>query len=452
VPQSLEAAVAPSGISAHFDYIYAQPGVGVENLHGPVLIEQDVASSVLVAIGGLSLPYTVNNASGVGSYIQSAGTAIINSTLRLGTGQIGNPAQGFYTLSGNATLSVAEIIGSSGVFTQTGGSCTVTGGAIFGDGFGGKTGSLVISGGTFSALGVNQAFGASTFSGGNITMTTNLATTGGSIELTGAARLSAGSVTISTFDRMTQSGGILTCAEQLDIRAGGTYQFNGGSLSSGSINITDTGSGRLLFGAGADRVARSGGVAIANNGYVDLNQGAILADYTGASPLSSLRSYIVAGYNGGSWNGVNAIRSSYAASHPGYAVGYAEASAVFSTFPATFRGEAVDDTTVIVATIRTGDANLDGIVNLADFNRLASNFGGVSGKVWSQGDFNYDGQTNLTDFNLMAGNFGLSATGPDVTPQDWSNLAAAVPEPSAAGLLFAAMMSFSRRRRGCAWK
>ena len=67
--------------------------------------------------------------------------------------------------------------------------CTVAGGAIFGDGFGNKIGSLVISGGTFSAMGMNQAFGASTFSAGNITMTTNLGTTGGSIELTGTAKL-----------------------------------------------------------------------------------------------------------------------------------------------------------------------------------------------------------------------------------------------------------------------
>jgi hypothetical protein len=88
-------------------------------------------------------------------------------------------------------------------------------------------------------------------------------------------------------------------------------------------------------------------------------------------------------------------------------------------------------------------------VNLNDFNRLASSFG-TTGKVWSQGDFNYDGTVNLNDFNLLAGNFGLAATGPDgPTPQDWNALAAAVPEPTAAGLLFAAiaMPALSRRRR-----
>jgi hypothetical protein len=53
------------------------------------------------------------------------------------------------------------------------------------------------------------------------------------------------------------------------------------------------------------------------------------------------------------------------------------------------------------------DANNDGIVNLTDFNRLASNFG-QSGRNFTQGDFNYDGLVNLADFNLLASRFGTS--------------------------------------------
>jgi hypothetical protein len=52
-----------------------------------------------------------------------------------------------------------------------------------------------------------------------------------------------------------------------------------------------------------------------------------------------------------------------------------------------------------------GDATRDGRVNLADFNRLAANFG-QSGRTFSQGDFNYDGNVNLADFNILAGRFG----------------------------------------------
>ena len=54
-----------------------------------------------------------------------------------------------------------------------------------------------------------------------------------------------------------------------------------------------------------------------------------------------------------------------------------------------------------------GDANGDGVVNLRDFNVLASNFG-KSGATFSQGDFDYDGRIDLQDFTLLAGRFGTS--------------------------------------------
>jgi hypothetical protein len=109
--------------------------------------------------------------------------------------------------------------------------------------------------------------------------------------------------------------------------------------------------------------------------------------------------------------------------------------------------DAHGDLHVLTRLTRNGDATVDGIVNLSDFNRLASNFG-QSGKLWDQGDFNYDGIVNLTDFNLLASNFGLAASSLDgPTPQDWSNLAAAVPEPSALGMLGVASLATFRRRR-----
>lgn len=56
-----------------------------------------------------------------------------------------------------------------------------------------------------------------------------------------------------------------------------------------------------------------------------------------------------------------------------------------------------------------GDANNDGVVNLADFNILAANFGQSGpGIDFTQGDFTYDGIVNLADFNLLASRFGAS--------------------------------------------
>jgi hypothetical protein len=94
-----------------------------------------------------------------------------------------------------------------------------------------------------------------------------------------------------------------------------------------------------------------------------------------------------------------------------------------------------------------GDANLDAHVDLLDFNLLAANFG-FSGKNWFTGDFNNDGVTNLIDFNILAAHFGQSA-GPDgiVDPQDWANLASAIPEPVMIVLPLAASACLLRRRR-----
>ena len=54
-----------------------------------------------------------------------------------------------------------------------------------------------------------------------------------------------------------------------------------------------------------------------------------------------------------------------------------------------------------------GDANRDAIVNLGDFNILATNFG-FSPRNFFQADFNYDTIVNLADFNILASRFGTS--------------------------------------------
>jgi hypothetical protein len=154
---------------------------------------------------------------------------------------------------------------------------------------------------------------------------------------------------------------------------------------------------------------------------------------------------IRAAYAGGSWTGFGV--TSTLADADSRCLGFARSTDLFSTFPAVFSGVSVDSSAILVRLTHYGDANLDGNVNLQDFNRLASNFGAAAGAVWSEGDFNYDGAINLADFNRLAINFGQSAAGPEVTPQDWANLAAVVPEPGGIGLLLAGGTLLVRRRR-----
>ena len=189
----------------------------------------------------------------------------------------------------------------------------------------------------------------------------------------------------------------------------------------------------------------NGPFTLSTGNTLNLTGGAILNDYLGPGPLPDIRAKIISGYNNHTWTGTG-IKSSTAAADDNLAVGYAEAAALFATFPATFMGESIDNTTLLVRLVRNGDANLDGTVNLGDFNRLASSFGSTSA-LWDDGDFNYDGIVNLADFNLLAANFGLSAAGSSVTPGEWSALGSAVPEPAGLGVVLGCGFVSARRRR-----
>jgi hypothetical protein len=175
------------------------------------------------------------------------------------------------------------------------------------------------------------------------------------------------------------------------------------------VNIAS--GGGVLMSASGNRVLRATGLNLSGNGFIDLADNDMIVDYGGASPIATIQALLTSGYAGGAWTGAGLRSSSAAAAAPATALGYAEATDLFGAFPATFAGQQVDNTAVCVKYTLGGDANLDGAVNLADFNKLAGNFG-QTGKRWAQGDVNYDGAVNLLDFNRLAGNFGGGGFGP----------------------------------------
>lgn len=68
-----------------------------------------------------------------------------------------------------------------------------------------------------------------------------------------------------------------------------------------------------------------------------------------------------------------------------------------------------------------GDANLDGIVDIADFAILKNNFGS-SGSFWADGDFTGDAMVDLADYAILKRSFGL-------TSETWET-SQTVPEPA----------------------
>ena len=440
VPQPGDEAIARNGIFAHFDYVYTESGMG-PNLQRQVRIEQDVPTSVMLA-PGITLPGPLlAQGSGIGTYNQSAGRAAWDGFVQLGQASLeSSNIRGYYTLSGNATLSIGTLLVHHGLYTQTGGHCTILGYASLGNGFVAKPGGIDMSGGTLDiAVGITQGTGASTFSGGRTTIGGNLSMFVSSVTLSGGT-MSVGSVTLEAGSRLVQSGGALGVTQQLSIGDNCTFTYAGGALSVGAV-VIDTDFAMFALSPGGDKLARTRGITTTGTGRMDLADNAATVDYEpGSNPLNSIRSQIISAYNNASWTG-GGIGSSLADTTT-RGVGYAEASSLTS-IPPIFG--AVDDTTVLIRLTRYGDADLNGLVNLSDFNRLAGSFGLTSGAVWTQADFNYDGRVNLSDFNLLAANFGLSAAGLGVTPQDWSALAAAVPEPACAAVVFGAAATAALR-------
>jgi hypothetical protein len=156
------------------------------------------------------------------------------------------------------------------------------------------------------------------------------------------------------------------------------------------------------------------GLSVTGAGQIDLFQEEMIVDYTGPSPIEHVRQRVGSGYNGGAWNGTGIV-SSNAAAGSTTAVGYAESSDLFTSFPATFAGQSVDSTAVLLKYTYYGDANLDGNVNLNDFGRLAANFGQTN-RRWSQGNFDFDNDVDLADFGKLAATFGRGGLAPEARP------------------------------------
>jgi GH35 family endo-1,4-beta-xylanase len=245
---------------------------------------------------------------------------------------------------------------------------------------------------------------------------------------------------------LTLSGNLVASGRNITKAGAGAVQLE--NLRAAALDVTG-GTVRIspkLVSADPSGTSVLESLTLSPNARLDLTNNALVVDHApGASPLTTIRTHLISARNGGAWDGAGITSALADASR--FAVGYGESGAVFTSFPAAFAGQLVDDSSVLVRFTRYGDANLDGAVNLQDFNKLAANFGAAAARLWTDGDFSYDGTVSLQDFNLLAGNFGLSATGPDVTPENWAALASAVPEPAALPLGSLVTMFLTRRHR-----
>ncbi|MEX2142608.1 MAG: lamin tail domain-containing protein [Pirellulales bacterium] len=169
---------------------------------------------------------------------------------------------------------------------------------------------------------------------------------------------------------------------------------------------------------------------------IDIGNNALVIDYTGASPVATVRAEILAGRGGSglgaSWNGFRGIKSgavaqANATEPESRSIGYAENAALPLGAYTTFRGVPVDNTSVLLAYTRTADANLDGFVNDDDVTVLGASYAPTTANAaWALGDFEYNGFVDDDDATLLGAFYNpVAAPAPPalIGPEDRQGIA-----------------------------
>jgi len=403
---------------------------GANTYSGGTLIETRIAAGGATALG--TGPVTIL-AGGV-LVLDSAGSAPLDLAVGALFGEVGSGVQlgaGTLTVGGDGTSTHF-----AGIIEGTGDLVKVGGGDLRLSGISTYTGGTVVAEGSLSVDVIASATGSNI---GNPTRPLVLggATTEGTLLYGGETTRFSGTVLIGPGggrlltrfcgQRFTIGGavGLTHGAARFTVGGEATVVLAGG-VNLGGGSLAKVGAGRLELIAAADftgdtTVAEGeivighpealgrGGLEVAGDAVVTLDIGAARAAVTslilgptgrievGSGGLSiaaggvtetALRQALVAGRDGGGWNGPGGITSADAPRGSNRAVGY----------------RIMADGAAVVAWAAFGDTNLDGRVNSTDINMILA--GGkyqtatTDGRWW-EGDFNYDGRVNSTDINLL---------------------------------------------------
>ncbi|CAN5611012.1 hypothetical protein BH09PLA1_BH09PLA1_12340 [soil metagenome] len=382
----------------------------------------------MIASGSINAASEYIGLLGAGTFIQAAGSNTVAEVFSIGEniGSIGT-----YTIGGSATLTAPEFdvgFAGQGAFFQNGGSVTspninlaaragstgtytMTAGSIVANGAPGDPGDIIVGIDSGSAASFGQSGGSVTSSGYiSIAYSTgsrgSWVLDGGSIsanrvQVAGSPTAAGG---IGTF---TQNNGTLNATGGVKVWNRGIYRFNGGAFTANALEVVGS---KFIIGAASGRTARVNSVAITAGGRVDINDNKMIIDYSGPTPIGNvatpgtITNYIATARNtgvSGHWSGPGITSS--VANGTLFSVGVAEASQVFNISgvqTASFGGQTVDATSVLVKFTYYGDTDLNGIVNFDDYSRTDQGFLN-SRQGWFNGDFDYNGVVNFDDYSLI---------------------------------------------------
>jgi len=233
--------------------------------------------------------------------------------------------------------------------------------------------------------------------------------------------------------------GAMTATGKTITKAGaGSVQFEnvrsaGLAVTGGSAKISAKGSPNSSAGTS---VVQS--LSISGGASLDLTNNSAVVDYTGSvgTLVGDVRQHLQSG---------RLTSSNADASHR---LGYGD-NAVLNK--ATFAGQTVDTSSILIKYTFAGDSNLDGQVDVTDLGALATSW--QTSAPWTGGDFNYDGFVDVSDLGLLATNWQLGVGSP-LGPGSLDAAMAAVglgnvsvPEPASIGLIGIGILGLIGRRR-----
>ncbi len=413
----------------------------------------------------------------------------ITDRINLGLGLATQPeGTGRLTVRNGGTLDTDLLLGSVGIYSDTGDTTIVVEGddstvavndSLFASFFGGQTDIRVTGGpGTFDratlSVGGIAALGAAdataqvnvlldqagyweqtgelfiagfidpdtneTFDGGTVQFTIGTATGSnvyGGLDAAGAVRFFAGAT-------VTLNDGHIEANEIYNER-GGTFEFEGGELYVERF-IGDLeqhgGDFRVDYG---DRSTVEGDYTLNAGGKLTILPTAAEFVPDSSAKLTVTGTALLAGSLGldgpnDPWDDYDPIALVEAVA----IVGRFEEGEVFEQFGSRTLLLTYTDTAVLLQRVLTGDANLNGQVEQGDLDAVLQNWGSTAaadGVAWAVGDLNGNGHVEQGDLDAVLQNWGVAST-----PNFGGFDASRVPEPAVLGALLPLIVSWRGRR------